>query len=573
MQGIVTFLIDSYKSLYLCLFQFLLRGTLALIIEATTRTQQYLGTVTGGIADGIQASINAANQAATGAVSAANTIINGANSFINNIPQVCLPGVACTPRPNPISTLNPPTLTGFDVAQIRNFNIPDTFQQQVIALNSTLPTLDQLRSRLDQLIGVPFDTVRAQMNTTFAQVSSQIGNVTLPVPAVRTVEFCSGMDMSFIDTLAHDLTRVANICIGVLVACAALVVLSNAVRIWLQYRRLARATQVVRASWGAHSASFQLTQRSLLTLDTQMRHPFAWRVLNAATRTAHLAPATRDRLAWFLACVLHPSALTCLAVGLAGLLLVCIQLLALRPIQARIAHETETLAAAVTSALASAANSALAGDSAAYARAANAALGGVRTTLDTQLFAWVDTAAGALNATVVEYYADAQAGVTAAFGNSTLFAAAASQLLDCVLGSKVNTVSAAAAFLKANLHIALPTVPDDVLLLSPALLDQVSKPVADAAVGGDDGGLFGSLLNRYLTSLRGELIMFGVILGIWFLVVLIALVVIAWDVWRARRRNTPPATAPSPINSPVRSEKLPEKSTVAEDMKANLPPL
>jgi hypothetical protein len=135
------------------------------------------------------------------------------------------------------------------VNQIRNFNIPDTFQQQIIALNSSLPTLSQLRGRLDQLVGVPFNLVRSQMNTTFTQVSSQIGNVTLPVPAVHTVEFCSGMDMSFIDTLAQELVRIANICIGILVACAVLVVLWNCTLIWLQWRRLSQATQVVRTSW------------------------------------------------------------------------------------------------------------------------------------------------------------------------------------------------------------------------------------------------------------------------------------------------------------------------------------
>lgn len=495
-----------------------------------------------------------------------------------------MPLVPCTPRPNPISTITAPTVS-FDVNQIRNFNIPDTFQQQVIALNSSLPTLDQLRGRLDQLVGVPFNLVRSQMNTTFTQVSNQIGNVTLPIPALRTVEFCSGMDMSFIDTLGQELIRIANICIGILVACAVLVVLWNCTVIWLQWRRLSYATQVVRTSWELNDAgttrgisekgpqpSTQITHASLMTLSVQMQHPFAWRIVNSFTRIFKLSEAGRDRLAWFLAFIFHPSALICLVVGVFGILLICIQLIAVRPIQNRIAQETDALTAQVTSAIGNSINTALASDSQRYANAMNTALGSVRTTLDTQLFAWIDTASGALNSTVVAYYAEIQSDVTAAFGNSSLFAAAANQFLDCVLGSKINTVVAATAYLKANLHITIPNVPDDVLLLSPTLLSQVSRPVADAAVGGDDGGIFGALLDRYLNSLRGELVMFGVILGVWFLVVLLGLGMVAWDAWRTRRTNNAPSSAPPAVpspttTSPVRTEKerseaapLPQKS-------------
>jgi len=508
----------------------------------------------------VQGSIDAANQAAAGAVTAANSVINAANAFINNIPQVCLPLVPCTPRPNPISTITPPTVS-FDVNQIRNFNIPDTFQQQIIALNSSLPTLDQLRNRLDQLVGVPFNLVRSQMNTTFTQASNQIGNVTLPVPALHSVEFCSGMDMSFIDTLGHELVRIANICIGILVACAVLVVLWNCTVTWMQWRRLSQATDVVRTSWSNPRASASekgrrptapLTQASLLTLNVQMQHPFAWRIVNNLTRIFKLGPTGRNRLAWFLAFIFHPSALTCLVVGITGILLICIQLIAVRPIQRRVAETTDALSAHVSNAISTSVNSALAGESQAYARATNTALGSIRTTLDTQLFAWVDTAGGALNATVAEYYAEVQAGVTAAFGNSSLFAAAANQFVACVLGGKVDAVQSSVAFLKANLHITIPTVPDDVLLLSPALLNEVSRPVADAAIGGEDGGLFGSLLNRYLAALRAELIMFGAILGIWGLLVLIALGMVAWDAWRTRR-NAPPAPPGSttPSTSPI----------------------
>jgi hypothetical protein len=255
--------------------------------------------------------------------------------------------------------------------------------------------------------------------------------------------------------------------------------------------------------------------------------------------------------------------LTCLVVGVVGILLICIQLIAVRPIQNRIAQETDALAAHVSNAITTSVNSALAGDSQQYARAMNTALTSVRTTLDTQLFTWIDTASGALNATVVAYYTEIQTGVSSAFGNSSLFGTAANQFLDCVLGNKINTVQAAITFLKANLHITLPTVPDDVLLLSPALLSEVSRPVADAAVGGDDGGVFGALLDRYLDALRGELIMFGAILGVWGLVVLLGLAIIAWDAWRARRSaSSAPVTSPAPSLTASPTSPLPEKSRI-----------
>ncbi|KAG8848366.1 plasma membrane fusion protein prm1 [Serendipita sp. 411] len=565
----IDYIIDTFKGFKLCLFQFVVRGTLAVLIQFTETTTKYLSTVLNGIADGIQASMNATVTGVNQAIDVINNQINRFNSAIPfsrreiislvprqfpgipNIPSI--PSIPNIPIPSiPRIPTIPHVSIGFDVSVIRNFKIPDTFQNSLINLNSTIPTLDQLREELQTLVGTPFELLKKEMNTTFDALGTP--NVTVPVPDMQDVQFCDGLDTSFIDDLGKDLVKVAYIGIGVLVGLALIIFAVNGFLTWLRFKFMNRHVNDVRHRWasgaidedGAHVAAAaaaakstekrktggtRLTPKALLTLDNELSHSFAYKCVEIIDHIPflHLSPVAHNRMVWFFSYIFSPSGLVCFLVGLFGIIAIGIQLIAIKPIQRKVTEEVQKAVTLVIDSVGSKINEAMLDDSTTYANAMNTQLSTIDTSINGQFFTWIDTSTGVLNNTVVAYYKDLEDGIKRVFGN-TLFAQPMLELVRCVIGGKIDALQGAVAFLQDNLHIPIPRVSPDVLLLSNSTLTQVANPIAKAAIGGGENGVFGRLVDRYLYVLRGELITFGIILGVWGFIVLMGLIILIRDI-------------------------------------------
>ncbi|KIM27004.1 hypothetical protein M408DRAFT_25023 [Serendipita vermifera MAFF 305830] len=586
-EAIIGYVIDSFKALQLCLFQFVVRGSLAVLIQMSKLTTDYLNPALNGIADGIQTSMNAATSGINAAIDTINNQINRFNSAIPlskrqfggiNIPSIPIPNI---PTPNIPSIPNiipriptiPHVSIGFDVNTIRSFKVPETVTNQLTALNNTIPTLDQLRDELQNLVGTPFNLLKAEMNTTFAAVGTP--NVTVPLPPMVNVEFCDGLDTGFIDELGKDLVKIAYIGIGVLVAIAVIIFVANGALVWLRYKFVNRHVDSVKERWStgnidangqfiAHAkgkgelsekeaavaapakGGLKLSPEALMRFDNELSHSFAYKVLEIIDKVPfiHMSPITHDRLAWYLSYIFSPSALVCFLVGLFGILAICIQLIAIKPIQRKVNEEVEKAVQLVMNSVGSEINATMGEASATYATNVNAQLAAIDQTLNGELFTWIGNATAVLNNTVVAYYDDLERGINSAFGN-TILANPMLELVRCIIGGKIDALQGAVAFLQAHLRIPIPRVSPDVLLLSSHTLGQVSSPIAAAATGGGNGGVFGRLVDRYLSVLRSELITFGIILGVWGFICLMGLVILLWDIIGRRKyseyRNGKPA--------------------------------
>jgi hypothetical protein len=436
------------------------------------------------------------------------------------------------------------------VSPIRNFAIPDTFSNQLTALNSSIPTLDQLRNDLQNLVAVPFNALKAEMNTTFANIATP--NVTIPLPPMQDVQFCADLDTGFLDDLGRDLVRIAHIGIGILVAIAVVIFIVNGLLTWIQWRLLNSHVAEVKERWAAgfinndrsnrrqfrgaldekgsakSRGAIQLTPKTLLTLDNEVSHPFAYKVLDMIDSIPFLRLSQRshDRLAWYLSYIFSPSALVCFLVGVFGLIAIGIQLLAIKPIQRKVTAEIAEVIQTVSNSLGGKINAAMSNDSITYAKALNAQLEDIDNSINGEFLGWITNSTGVLNNTIVAYYQDLENGINTAF-NGTLFAAPMLEFVRCIIGNKIEALEGAIAFLQDNLRIPIPRVDQNILLLSNQTLLQVSSPVASAAVGGGGGsqGVFGKLVDRYLQALRSELITFGVILGVWGFICLMGLAI------------------------------------------------
>jgi hypothetical protein len=170
--------------------------------------------------------------------------------------------------------------------------------------------------------------------------------------------------------------------------------------------------------------------------------------------------------------------------------------------------------------------------SAVYTAQVNAEVDDIQNTINEGVFGWVNSTTSTLNTTLNNFYGEVQDLVETIFGG-TILEKPMQDFVFCLVGSKVDALSNALTFMHDNLHVDMPRMNQSSLVLSPEDVDEVSRPVALAAIGSgsgdkEDGGIVGRIVSSYVKALEKERVMFLIFIGIWGLVVLMALLVILW---------------------------------------------
>lgn len=207
-------------------------------------------------------------------------------------------------------------------------------------------------------------------------------------------------------------------------------------------------------------------------------------------------------------------------------------MLAIGPLQAHYTQQAATSVNNFSNTIAASINASMYNQSAAYASSINTRVDNIQSTVNNGLFGWVNGTTTQLNTTINTFYSDIQNAVDTVF-NNTVLDAPMQEFLRCILGTKVDAIENALTFLHDNLRVDVPRVNDTVLVLSPESVKEATQPIAQAAIGGtngdtDDKGLVGRLVDSYVSALKKERIMFGIFMGLWGVVVLMALCIIFW---------------------------------------------
>jgi hypothetical protein len=377
----------------------------------------------------------------------------------------------------------------------------------------------------------------------------------LPVPQQNSLVFCDQLDTSVVDDLGKDLIKITKIGIVILIIVALLMLLGNCALEWYKWRCLKQHLQYTREAWTTDPTLYykssmnttpevKLTDHNLLMLQASSQHPLLTRIANQLTALLRLSPSQHTNLQWFFHYVFHPPALACFLIGFFGLLSVELQLLAIHPLEAKYQAQAVSTVNDFSNTIAASMNASMYNQSALYANDINSRVDAVQSTINDGLFGWVNGTTTTLNDTLNTFYSDIQDAVSTVF-NGTILENPVQDFIKCFIGSKVDALEDALTFLHNNLNVDMPRVNDSVLVLSPAQVDEATKPIAAAAIGGgndDNEGLVGRLVNSYVSSLKKERIMFAVFMGLWGVVVLIALGVILWHSYgkgwlEARRRR------------------------------------
>ncbi|KAI0027881.1 hypothetical protein K488DRAFT_90359 [Vararia minispora EC-137] len=514
MEAIINFIIDTYRSTFLCFLELIVRGALSVIISATQEVSNLLHSTATDLRTTIQNSVSGINSAISAIVDQVNKI-------------------------NPFGNITAPHFDVPDLSALENVTIPADFTNALTQLNSSLPSPAQLKNGLEDVIDTPFELVKKEINDTF--LGFNFNSSVLPVPDRATVSFCDQMDTSIVDDLGKALVQMTRIGIIILIVLAVLLLVGNCLWEWYKWRSLKRNLQLTREAWMTDPAvvhigsgatpSVDLSDHNLLMLASSSEHPLITRAANQISAFFRLSPSKNINLRWFMHYIFHPPALACFLIGLFGLVSVQIQLLALRPLEARFQQQALASANDFSTTVSSAMNTSMYNQSAVYANGVNAQLDIIQQTINNGMFGWVNGTTTTLNNTIATFYSDVQNIVSAVFGNTPL-AQPAQEFIACFIGSKVDAVESVLTFLNENLQVNVTRVNQTVLILSPDHVDEVAQPIARAAIGGGDGssgsGLVGRLINTYADSLRKERIMFAIFLGLWIFVVLMGLAIIFW---------------------------------------------
>ncbi|KAK1226080.1 plasma membrane fusion protein prm1 [Marasmius sp. AFHP31] len=518
MEAIINFIIDLYRSTFLCFLELVIRGGLAIIIGAVKEFGDALEKVVSGLGTAIQNSINDANG-----------VIKGAIDAINKV--------------NPFSDIQPPQIPVPNLDDLKNFQFPNTLENSLTQLNSTLPTFNDIKQKLEDLINTPFELLKKDINETFSGIS--FDRSVLPVPAQNTLTFCNDLDTSVVDDVGRDLIKIAKIGVIIMIVLALILIALNCALEWYKWRCQLNNMEYTRQAWAndrtvsytgpASQPSVTLSNHNLLMLHATTAHPLITRIVNQVSNRLNLSAITQTRMSWYLSYIFHNPALACFLIGFFGLLSVQIQLAAIGPLQAKYAEREAAAVSDFSNTIFTSVNDSMYNQSAAYANDVNGRVDTMQTTINQGVFGWVNGTTTTINTTINEVYDDIQKAVDTVF-KGTILEQPAQEFLRCLIGTKVDAIENALTFLHDNLKVDIPRMNQSALVLSQSSVDEATKPIALAAVGdgsgsegGGNGGIVARLVNAYAESLRKERLMYLIFLGLWAFVCLLGLIWLVAD--------------------------------------------
>jgi X-X-X-Leu-X-X-Gly heptad repeat protein len=177
-EQMVIFYIGMLTNTYLCFITAAVSGTVSSAVDALEAAQTSLNT-----------SLNAiANEVSAGA----NTIESGLNTLSSGI--------------NTALGKSLPTIDfSKEISELQNFKLPTDIDADLIKLNGSIPTFDQVKNFTDNLISTPFEALKTVIDNSWGNYT--FNSSLFPVPEKNTLSFCSTNNN--INNFFDDLKKIA----------------------------------------------------------------------------------------------------------------------------------------------------------------------------------------------------------------------------------------------------------------------------------------------------------------------------------------------------------------------------
>ncbi|GAA5901421.1 pheromone-regulated protein PRM1 [Sporobolomyces salmoneus] len=513
LEAIIIFMIDTYRSLFLCLLDLVVHGSLTLLVHAIEEAQEFVTEALSKIRDGIQSAIGGIN-----------TGLENSIGLIDKIPGV---------------DIDVPTIDIPELSALENVTIPSTVVDALTDLNSSIPTLDEFRASMNSLISRPIELLRANINSTLSNRTIEVEM--LPVPAKQTVEICTDLDTSWIDDVGDDLGKFVKVARGLVVLLMVLFMLACAVWEKYSYRNFIGGVMSAREAWirdlvdestnSVHPSSAEeaLSKPNLLSFLNASSHPTLFAFVSRLQRLFSLRTSNaKSNLIWFFSYIAHPHAWAFLVLGLVGLLVVQIQLWALRgPVKDLTTKRANEGAGEFSNSVIGSLNNKLNESSYDFAIKSNRMILSVESGINEDLFGWVNGTTEALNTTINGFYDGLTDAITDVF-DGTVLEDPILNLVYCLVGSKVDAISSALTWMHAHAHISLPTVSPTILMLSSNRSQELTEGLTSPDSAVSTTSIVDRMLEAYARSLEQQRLGFCIAIGIWVLVVVMGLIGVGW---------------------------------------------
>ncbi|CAG8439141.1 9993_t:CDS:2 [Ambispora gerdemannii] len=514
LEGIILWIIDNFRGTYRCLLEFAIRGSMAVVTDAVNTLTQFTNGKLNDLKNELDKQVSSVNSNLDDARKA----IQGIGSFtkINvNLPTISIPAT------NDLS----------------NFKFPD-LGQGLEKLNTSLPTMDVIDKKLDDLVSVPFDNLRKLIKDSTSNMN--FNDSVLPVPQTNQVAFCANnLDLTIIDNIARDLIKAAHIGLIILVIIGLLLIAANAVYIWFSHRRF--MIHVDRVTATISLITVTPTRHSTIELIKIAEHPLLSRWF-IKTSKFFKNKNHQNLYRWFWDYISQPTVIVCLLIGVIGVLGVYLQIALLDGVRNHYRKPLEETFNTFGNAVMSLMNSELGSISKAYSNDSNKAISGVENDLNRDLLGWVNTTTTTLNSTLNVAVDDLTSFITNTFNGAPVLLTVAQQLVNCLVLVKIRGIQNALTFIKDNAFIGLPRVNDTILMVSPSNMQEVVNQATDKLIGSknDDstGGEIGKLFDKYENILRAELPLFWILIASWGVVLLMGLIRVLWFIIREKKDDS-----------------------------------
>ncbi|OWZ74261.1 plasma membrane fusion protein PRM1 [Cryptococcus neoformans] len=538
-EAVVNFIVDTYRSMLLCTIELAVWGTLEILISAVQNISDAITDTLNSVRSNIQDDIGDANDIIQTAVNAINKVTTLVNLNIS-VPEFSIPALSF----------------------LENVTIPTTFEDSLITLNSSLPTLAELKKKMNEIIDTPFEALISEINSTRLEMAASFNSSILPVPSLSSLsanstqdlshDLCSDLDTSLIDDTAKALHKLSSIAIGLMFLLLFLVWAVLAVWEWRKWKLMKDTVDAIEEEWDRDGKSD--AWRMVAIVEHPVLERYSGNFLGKITKL----PRTRTNLRWFLSYLAHPTCLALLFISLLGFLSIQFQLVALNALKAHVQSNANTTVTASTNSLVTKLNAAALNSSQEYADSYNKAIAGYQNRINNELFgSWVNTTAVTLNSTLVEFYDEVENALNASFGGTILYNPI-NTFIYCILGSKITNLEKGLIWISEHAFVDLPTFPSDILLISNDSMTEIATPIASAAAGSGDGddddGVVGTLISHFESALKVERTFYGIMLGVWLALFLIGLAVVIWHSGGREKfmalRGVPSSSSPSGYGPP-----------------------
>lgn len=200
-------------------------------------------------------------------------------------------------------TLSVPQVTIPTLDALANVTVPTSFEDTLIAINNSIPSLAQLKADMDRILDTPFQLLITEMNNTRLEMAASFNSSILPVPSLSSLSaqnahdlsntLCSGLDTSLVDDTAQALHKLANIAIGLMFLILFLVWGALLYWEWRRWRAMKETVNVVEEEWARNGA------RDAWRVVAIVEHPVLERYGGVVLQRLAQNETTRTNIRWY----------------------------------------------------------------------------------------------------------------------------------------------------------------------------------------------------------------------------------------------------------------------------------